>query len=72
MSDSWCEPFWDGNQWLYGGAARNARLSAGGGMEKIIKEVATNAAAMAINAVNQAQNAHKVVPFGKRKVRKTA
>ena len=35
MNDSWCMPFWDGKKWIYGGAARSARIARAGGMDSI-------------------------------------
>jgi len=39
--DSWCTPLYRRNKKpLYGGAARNVRISKSGGMDEIIKSVA--------------------------------
>ncbi|MDO8329803.1 MAG: hypothetical protein Q7T36_04960 [Fluviicoccus sp.] len=54
MSDSWCQPFWDGDKWLYGGAARNARIALAGGVQKICHDVATDAAHQALLRVEKA------------------
>lgn len=52
MSDSWCEALWYRGKKIFGGAARNARISSAGGMDEIIKNIATqvwNAATLAAN-----------------------
>lgn len=53
MQDSWCEPYFDGLQWLYGGAARNKRIKDGGGMDKICARVGESAAKMVLKEVSQ-------------------
>lgn len=69
MRDSWCEPFWDGEKWIYGGAARNARIALAGGVEQICHDVAADAARQALmrveSAAREAQRSSNVVPFRK-------
>ncbi|WP_273767486.1 hypothetical protein [Aeromonas hydrophila] len=67
MSDSWCDPYWDGEKWVYGGAARNIRIRNGGGIDSITEEVGKKAARMALEEANRPQKEHKVVPFPSRK-----
>lgn len=67
MSDSWCAPYWDGTKWVYGGAARNMRISSGGGMDAIAERIGQNAARMALEEVNSRQNEHKIVPLHPKK-----
>lgn len=55
MKDSWCERLYYEGKYIFGGAARNARISNSGGMDEIIKDVATqiwNAATSAANRAN--------------------
>lgn len=55
MSDSWCKPVLSKNGTLVsGGAARNVRIAASGGMDKIVEEVAREAATAAIDRANRA------------------
>jgi hypothetical protein len=53
--DRWTTPLFDrkSGQWLYGGAARNVRISEAGGMETILQRVANNAARMALDEANK-------------------
>lgn len=51
MSDRWCKPYLYAGKLLYGGAARNARISIAGGVEKICNDVARRAALMALQEV---------------------
>ena len=37
MSDSWTAPLFTGNRWIYGAAAREARIKAFGGVDNIVK-----------------------------------
>lgn len=54
MKDSWCSPLhYQGNK-IYGGAARNARIKHAGGMDEIIKNIATQAYNEATLAANRA------------------
>lgn len=54
-TDSWCKTIKSkhGNL-VSGGAARNVRLAASGGMDKIIEEVAKEAAASAFDRADRA------------------
>lgn len=55
MSDTWCKPLKHNNKMIAGGAARNVRIAALGGMDAILQEVAFNAAFNAAkDAVNRA------------------
>ncbi len=55
MSDSWCKPVLSKNGTVVsGGAARNVRIAASGGMDKIVEEVAREAATAAIDCANRA------------------
>ena len=55
MSDSWCKPVLSKNgNIVSGGAARNVRIAASGGMDEIIKEVAEEAASAALERANKA------------------
>lgn len=55
MPDSWCKPVLSKNGTLVsGGAARNVRIAASGGMDRIIDEVAREAATAAIDRANRA------------------
>ncbi len=55
MSDSWCKPVLSKNGTVVsGGAARNVRIAASGGMDKIVEEVAREAATAAIDRANRA------------------
>ena len=56
MKDSWCTKIRaKSGVFVYGGAARNVRISNAGGMDEIIREVAEDAARMAIS---RAENLH--------------
>lgn len=51
--DSWCKPTPTANgKLVYGGAARNVRIAASGGMDQIIQDVARDALARADAAVH--------------------
>jgi len=66
MKDSWGERVFVDGQWLYGGAARNVRISRNGGLDAICKRVSYQAAHMALEqATRAAERRHvaKVVPF---------
>jgi hypothetical protein len=67
MSDSWCDPYWDGAKWVYGGAARNKRISNGGGMDTITETIGKNAARMAFEEADRKQREGKIVPLRPRK-----
>lgn len=55
MSDSWCKPIRSKNGTVVsGGAARNVRIAAAGGMDTIVKEVASEAAKAALERANMA------------------
>lgn len=55
MSDSWCKQVLSKNGTLVsGGAARNVRIAASGGMDKIVDDVAREAAVAAIERANRA------------------
>jgi hypothetical protein len=55
MSDSWCKQVLSKNGTLVsGGAARNVRIAASGGMDSIIEEVAREAATAALDRANRA------------------
>ncbi len=55
MTDSWCKPIRSkqGN-FVSGGAARNVRIAASGGMDKIIDDVARDAAVSALDRADRA------------------
>lgn len=55
MTDSWCKPIKSkhGN-FVSGGAARNVRIAASGGMDQIIEEAAKEAAASALDRADRA------------------
>lgn len=55
MTDTWCKPIKSkhGN-FVSGGAARNVRIAASGGMDNIIEEVAKEAAASALDRADRA------------------
>lgn len=55
MADSWCKPIKSkhGN-FVSGGAARSVRIAASGGMDKIIEDVAKEAAASALDRADRA------------------
>lgn len=55
MADSWCAPTRakTGNI-VSGGAARNVRIAAAGGMDTIVEEVAREAASSALERANKA------------------
>jgi len=40
MRDTWCKPIFVDGRMLYGGAARNVRIAAAGGMDAILDRVA--------------------------------
>lgn len=64
MSDSWCRPIKAENGTkVSGGAARNVRIKAGGGMDEIIRNAAGIAARFALEAVNEAVNAKNKRPL---------
>ncbi|WP_184437306.1 hypothetical protein [Roseospira goensis] len=55
MSDSWCAPIRSQSGTLVsGGAARNVRIAASGGMDQIVEEVSRDAAT---RALKKAENA---------------
>jgi hypothetical protein len=55
MSDSWCKRVLSKNgTWVSGGAARNVRIAASGGMDSILEEVAREAATAALDRANRA------------------
>ena len=55
MKDSWCKPIWlENGKKVSGGAARNVRISAAGGMDQIIERAARDAAARALELANNA------------------
>lgn len=59
MSDSWCNSIFVGGRMLYGGAARNVRIAAAGGMDVIIERVARKAAREALDdATRAARRSH--------------
>lgn len=69
MSDSWCSRLFTDGHWIFGGAARNRRISARGGLDKICREVGENAARMALEQATQAAEPKlnaKIVPLKKR------
>lgn len=61
MRDNWCEPLWNGGKWIYGSAARNARIALAGGVEQICQDVATDAARQALLRVERAARTNNVV-----------
>ena len=68
MNDNWCQRFWDGEKWIYGGAARNARIALAGGAQQICRDVAVDAARQALLRVERAAKAARtsnVVPLRK-------
>jgi hypothetical protein len=72
MKDSWCSPLFVDGHWIYGGAARNKRISVRQGMDRICREVGEAAAKMALERATQAAepaNDAKVVPL--RRIRRT-
>lgn len=55
MTDSWCKPIKSKKgKVVSGGAARNVLIAASGGMDKILEEVAKEAAASALDRANLA------------------
>jgi hypothetical protein len=55
MTDSWCKPIRSKNGTVVsGGAARNVRIAAAGGMNTIVEEVAAEAAKAALERANMA------------------
>lgn len=63
--DSWCKPLRKSNgEYIYGGAARGRRIAAAGGMDQIIKDVATW-------ALERATQAASVEPANDRKPHRT-
>jgi len=55
MNDSWCSQIRSKNGTLVsGGAARNVRVAAAGGMDVIVEDVARNAAKEALARADQA------------------
>lgn len=64
--DGWCNPLFTGTRWIYGGAARNKRISKRGGMDKIIRESGEMAARRALEMATQAAEpaiGAKIVPL---------
>lgn len=55
MKDNWCEPYKFKGRLIYGGAARNARIKQGGGMDNILLRVAHEAAQNALERANEMQ-----------------
>lgn len=55
MTDSWCKPVRSKTgSVVSGGAARNVRIAASGGMDQIVEDVARAAAVTAIDRANKA------------------
>lgn len=55
MKDSWCKPtFAKNGSPVSGGAARNVRIAAYGGMDSIIRDVAEEAAGSALKRADAA------------------
>jgi len=55
MKDSWCKPtFAKNGSPVSGGAARNVRIAACGGMDAIVQDVAAEAAENALKRANTA------------------
>lgn len=65
MQDSWCERLYYKGKYIFGGAARNARISNSGGMDEIIKNVGIQVWNAATLAANQADGG-KVFQMPKR------
>ena len=68
MKDEWCSPLFVDDHWIYGGAARNKRISSAGGMTQICKRIGEAAAIQAYEyatAVAQPKSNAKVVPLGR-------
>ena len=63
MDDNWCQRYWDGQKWIFGGAARNVRIRNSGGMDSICREIGRDAAQMALDRANQQQMRGAVVPL---------
>lgn len=66
MNDSWCERLYYKGKYIFGGAARSARIGNSGGMDEIIKKVATQIWNEATLAANQTDGG-KVVQMPKRR-----
>ena len=73
MNDSWCSEIWDGQQWLYGAAAREYRLARAGGVDAVVRRTADRAAREALaevdDLIQQAQRTNKVVALNRRRSR---
>lgn len=70
MKDSWCRPVWDGEKWVYGGAARNIRIARNGGMDAIIERAMRKFAIEVEATVSTANGAiAQVVPTRTRRTR---
>jgi hypothetical protein len=70
-SDSWCTSIFHNGIYVSGGAARNVRIAARGGMDVIVTRVAERAARQALEEADAAAapaNDAKVIPMRKRKV----
>jgi hypothetical protein len=63
MKDTWCEPILVDGHWVYGGAARNVRLSEVGGMDAALKEMWMRATVAAEKC-----NSSNVVPLRRRRI----
>ncbi|MFZ4700872.1 MAG: hypothetical protein ACOYMG_12560 [Candidatus Methylumidiphilus sp.] len=62
--DSWCNPLYRRNKKpLYGGAARNVRISKSGGMDEIIKNVCKMALQQANANASDISKDSKVIPL---------
>jgi hypothetical protein len=59
MSDSWCAAMFYRGKWISGGAARNVRIAAAGGMDAVLHEVAFNAGRDALIKANRAAAARQ-------------
>jgi hypothetical protein len=60
--DNWCTPLYrEDKQPLFGGAARNVRIAASGGMEEIIKNVSEQAARTALQKANDLATHNKTI-----------
>lgn len=70
MKDSWCAPLFTGSQWIYGGAARNKRIAARGGMDVICRKAGEVAARVALEMATKAaepKTSATVVPLRRRR-----
>jgi hypothetical protein len=54
MRDSWCSAIFINGQKLSGGAARNVRIAAAGGMDEIIERAARKASREAVEEASRA------------------